>query len=170
MSFALKQSIVSLLVLLVVTAVEVPGVGAKDEDKHPGRHIVPMVVNVDCFIPAGQSQCIANSAAIPAGKVFVIETISAVGERSSTGNLSVFVGITTGGTVAPITYSWANQGVGVPGFAGRFVTFGPVAARYYADGGSMINVSAISGAGDFFTVTFSGHLIACDVSAGCALR
>ena len=166
MSFALRQSIAFLLVLLVVTAVQVPRVGATNEDKQ----LVPMVVNVDCSIQTGQSQCVANSPAIPAGKVFVIETISAFGERTSTGNLSVFLGITTGGTVAPIVYSWANQGVGVPGFAGRFVAFGPVATRYYADGGSTISVSAISGAGDFFTVTFSGHLITCDVTTGCALR
>jgi hypothetical protein len=170
MSFALKQTMAFLLVWLAVTAVEVPRAGAKDEDKHPGRHIVPMVVNVDCFIPTGQSQCVAQSPAIPAGKVFVIETISAFGERTSTGNLSVFIGITTGGTGVPISYSWANQGVGVTGFGGRFLVFGPVAARYYADGGSTINVSAISGAGDFFTVTFSGHLITCDVTEGCALR
>ena len=172
MSFALKQSLAFLAVLLVVTVVEIPGVGAgaKDEDKHPGRHLVPMAVNVDCFVPTGQSQCVASSPAIPAGKVFVIETISAAGERLSTGNLSVFMSVTTHGTGVPISYTWANQGVGIPGFGGRFLVFGPVATRYYADGGTTINVSAISGAGDFFTVTFSGHLITCDVTEGCALR
>jgi hypothetical protein len=170
MSFTLKRAITFLGVLLVMTAVYSQPVGAKDVDQHPGRHIVPMAVNIDCFIPAGQEQCVGNSPTIPAGKVFVIETVVASGERLSTGNLSAFVGLTTGGTQAGFPLSWINQGVGVPGFAGRFLMSGPMATRFYADGGTAISVSAISGAGDFFTVTLSGHLITCDVSAGCALR
>jgi hypothetical protein len=100
----------------------------------------------------------------------VIETIAASGERLSTGNLSAFIGLTTSGTPISFTLSWINQGVGAPGFAGRFVMTGPVATRFYADPGTTISVSAISGAGDFFTITLSGHLIECDVSEGCALR
>jgi hypothetical protein len=170
MSFARKRSIAFLAVLLVVTVVETPGVGAKDKDPHPARHLIPKAVNIDCFVPTGQSQCVANSPAVPAGKVFVIENITAFGERTSTGNLSAFIGVTTGGTAFAITLSWINQGIGVPGFAGRFIMTGPIATRYYADPGSTISVSAISGAGDFFTVTLSGHLIDCDVTEGCALR
>src|SRR5215831_13641396 len=140
MSFTLRQ-VLAFLALLFVTAVGAPGVLAKDEDKHPGRHIVPMVVSIDCFIQGGQEQCIANSPAIPAGKVFVIETVFASGERLSTGNLSVFVGLTTGGHTAGFSLAWVNQGVGVPGFAGRFVMAGPMATRFYADPGTTINVS-----------------------------
>jgi hypothetical protein len=92
------------------------------------------------------------------------------GERLSTGNLSAFIGLTTGGTSIGFPLAWINQGVGVPVFAGRFLVSGPLATRYYADGGTAINVSAISGSGDSFSVTLSGHLITCDVSAGCALR
>jgi hypothetical protein len=169
-SFTLRRAIVLLGVMLVVTAVDSPLVGAKDKDPNPGRHLVPKVLNIDCFVPAGQSQCIANSPAIPAGNVFVIETIVASGERTSTGNLSAFIGLTTGGTAIGFPLSWINQGVGVPGFAGRFIMTGPVATRFYADPGTTINVSAISGSGDFFTVTLSGHLVECDVSEGCALR
>jgi len=170
MSFGLKQSLAFLAVLLVVTVVEIPAVDAKDKDPHPGRHLVPKALSIDCFVPAGQSQCVANSPAIPAGEVFVIETIAASGERLSTGNLSAFIGLTTSGTPISFTLSWINQGVGAPGFAGRFVMTGPVATRFYADPGTTISVSAISGAGDFFTITLSGHLIECDVSEGCALR
>ena len=170
MSFARKQSLAFLAVLLVVTAVAIPGVGAKDKDPHPGRHLIPKAVNIDCFVPTGSSQCVANSPAIPAGKVFVIENITAFGERTSNDNLSAFIGVTTGGTAFAITLSWINQGIGVPGFAGRFVMTGPISTRYYADPGSTISVSAISGAGDFFTVTLSGRLIDCDVTEGCTLR
>jgi hypothetical protein len=168
MGFARKQSIAFLVVLLVVAAVEIPGASAKDKD--PGSHLVPKVMNIDCFVPAAQSQCVANSAAIPAGHVFVIETITAFGERVSTGNLSAFIGLTTSGTAIGFTLSWINQGVGVPGFAGRFIMAGPVAARFYADPGTTISVSAISGSGDFFTLTLSGYLVECDVTEGCALR
>lgn len=100
----------------------------------------------------------------------MIETITAFGERTSTGNLSAFVGLTTSGTAIAVTLSWINQGVGVPGFAGRFIMVGPVATRFYADPGTTISVSAISGAGDFFTLTLSGYLVECDVTEGCALR
>ena len=166
----LKQAIMFLGLLLVAVAVDAPGVGAKDEDKHPELHLVPMAVSIDCFIPSGQSQCVATSPAIPAGKVFVIETVVASGERSSTGNPSAFVGLTTGGTAIGFPLAWINQGVGVPGFAGRFLMAGPIATRFYVDGGTGINVSAISDPGDFFTVTLSGHLMTCDVSTGCELR
>src|SRR5689334_8311078 len=124
MGFARKRSIAFLVVLLVVAAVEIPGAGAKDKD--PGSHLVPKVLSIDCFVPAAQSQCVASSTAIPAGHVFVIETITAFGERTSTGNLSAFVSLTTSGTAIGFTLSWINQGVGVPGFAGRFVMAGPV--------------------------------------------
>ena len=166
MSFSLKQ-VFAFVAVLVVTVVAVPGVSAKDD---PSQHLIPMAVSMDCFIASGQAQCVANSPAIPAGKVFVIETISASGERTSTGNLSVFVGLTTAGRSIGFPIAWINQGVGVTGFAGRFVMAGPIATRLYADPGTVINVSAISGAGDFFTLTLSGYLIDCDVTAGCALR
>jgi hypothetical protein len=169
MSFSLKQ-VIAFVAVLVVTVVAIPGVSAKDEDKHPGQHIIPIAVSIDCSITTGQGQCVANSPAIPAGKVFVIETIFASGERLSTGNLSAFVGLTTGGRSVGFPIAWINQGVGVTGFGGRFVMTGPIATRLYADPGTVINVSAISGAGDFFTLTLSGHLIGCDVTAGCALR
>ena len=169
MSFTLKKTIAFFALLLVVTVVGSGPVGAKDKDQ-PTKHQIPKAMNIDCSVPTGQSQCVANSPAIPVGKVFVIETISAFGERVSTGNLSAFIGVTTGGTAFTVTLSWINQGVGVPGFAGRFIMAGPLATRLYADPGSTISVSAISGTGDFFTVTLSGHLIDCDVTEGCALR
>src|SRR5215831_2426771 len=106
MSPTLKQAITLFAVLLVTTVVAVPEVSAKDEAKH----IVPMAVSIECFIAAGQEQCFTSSPAIPAGKVFVIETISGSAERNSTGNLSAFVALTTGGRVISLPIAWINQG------------------------------------------------------------
>ena len=57
-----------------------------------------------------------------------------------------------------------------PGFAGRFVMAGPVATRFYADPGTTISVSAISGSGGPLHAYAVGYLVECDVTEGCALR
>jgi hypothetical protein len=155
---------------VIVANTPLPVQGTVSVGNFPAAQNVPMAVNVDCLIPFGQGTCNTSSANVPTGKVFVIETIVASAERNSTGNMSAIVGITTNGTAVEIPLSWVNQGLGVPTFGGRFLVSGPLSARLYADGGTAINLLAISGSHDSVTVTLSGYLTTCDLSTGCALR
>jgi len=127
----------------------------------PARDAITLTAN--CLV-GNNFQCFADTDVIPAGNVMVIESFAATAEHLGPGLISVDMSFKTNGVSFSVPLGPFVARHPVPS---QFYIYGPISARYYADGGNPIELSVIASSGDLYYLSISGYLVKCGAGPGC---
>ena len=137
------------LVLTVTPAAAQPKAALVKSADEPGR--VPFKVNVSCS-PTSSVNCQLSQPAIPAGKRFVVQYVSAFIETTNSGLIYMSVGSSSG-----LVFAAPATNVGLSGPAKRLVVSQPVTG--FINPGESWTIDFYVGIGGDGVAVVSGYLV-----------